>query len=568
MKFSVLWCFLILIISLNFPLKLFSSDEKVILSAIEEELKRNSEKLQVEDFPKPYFISYSLFEYYDYILQTKLGGIILENENKRRNFFVNVRVGDYLLDNTEDQDSFMGLFDFHPRYIPSTLAPITSEPITFKHILWLLTDYNYKKALLSFQKVKGENVIKIREKKEQSFTKEESITFFENIKKFNFDKERWKNIILKISKKFLDYPEIFDSFAEIKVNRVIKYIVNTEGTRVIEPLDYFSIKISAYTRAEDGMLLEDSLDYFARDSMKLPLEEKIEEDLNEMITFLLKIRESPKLDPITVPAILSSEASGVFFHETIGHRLEAQRMRDEEEGKTFKGHIGKKIVPEFLNIYDDPSVKIFEGTHLNGYYLIDEEGVKAKKASLIENGVLKGLLLSRKPVEGFTKSNGHGRSNGMAPPSARMANLFIKSLSPLSHEKLKEYLIKEVKKQNKPYGIIIKKIAGGSTDTSSLRYQAFKGVPKVIYKVDPDTGKEELVRGVEIVGTPLASLNKIIATSDKYGVFNGYCGAESGYIPVSTIAPEILINEIELQRSYEMKERGLILPPPEMKGKN
>ncbi|MBM4388170.1 MAG: hypothetical protein FJ088_10560 [Deltaproteobacteria bacterium] len=143
-----------------------------------------------------------------------------------------------------------------------------------------------------------------------------------------------------------------------------------------------------------------------------------------------------------------------------------------------------------------------------------------------------------------------------------MANLFVKSSNSVSHAKLKEMLIEEVKKQGKKFGLIIKKVSGGSTNTTVFDYQAFKGVPKVMYRVDPETGKEELVRGVEIVGTPLASIGKTIATSDHTGVFNGYCGAESGSIPVSAIAPAILFKEIELQKGMEMKERGFLIPPP------
>jgi len=260
---------------------------------------------------------------------------------------------------------------------------------------------------------------------------------------------------------------------------------------------------------------------------------------------------------------MSPEATGVFFHETIGHRLEGQRQEDQEEGRTFKGHLGRRILPEFVDVADDPTLTAWDGIPLNGHYRVDDEGVRASRASLVESGVLRGFLLSRRPVEGFEHSNGHGRSDGFQRPVGRMATLVVQGRTPVSPERLREMLLEEVRRQHKPYGLIIETIAGGSTNTSSYGYQAFKGVPRVAYRVDAETGAMELVRGVEIVGTPLSSINKIVATSDRYGVFNGYCGAESGPVPVSTVAPEMLFAEIELQRSQDTRERAPVLPAPD-----
>jgi hypothetical protein len=143
-----------------------------------------------------------------------------------------------------------------------------------------------------------------------------------------------------------------------------------------------------------------------------------------------------------------------------------------------------------------------------------------------------------------------------------MANLFIDGTRPMSHDKLFKRFLEEMRKQGKQWGLYVETIAGGNTNTSSYGYQAFKGMPRIAYKVDARTGARTLVRGVELVGTPLSAINRIIATSDRYGVFNGYCGAESGSVPVSTVAPEVLFSEMELQRTEDTNERPLILPPP------
>jgi predicted Zn-dependent protease len=199
---------------------------------------------------------------------------------------------------------------------------------------------------------------------------------------------------------------------------------------------------------------------------------------------------------------------------------------------------------------------------LNGTYRFDEQGVRAQRTVLVRDGKLESYLLSRRPVRPFERSNGHGRSQGSRTPMARMANLVVESTKRVSAAELKRLLMAEARRQGKPYGLVIRDITGGNTNTMSYGYQAFKGTPRLVYRVDARTGKEELVRGVELVGTPLTSVNKVMATGEKARVFNGYCGAESGYVPVSTVAPAALVGEIELQRVARANERAPLLPPP------
>src|SRR5438309_209921 len=278
---------------------------------------------------------------------------------------------------------------------------------------------------------------------------------------------------------------------------------------------------------------------------------------------LLALRQAPVLDPYTGPALLEPEAAGVLFHEAVGHRLEGERQNDDKDGHTFKGQIGKPILPFFLTILDDPTQRAAGPVSLNGYYRFDDQGVPGQRTALVEKGVLKTFLMSRAPVQGVSPhSNGYGRAAPGRDPVARMSNLIVESSRTMPWPKLKEALIAEVKRQEKPFGLVIRDVTGGNTDTSGYAYQAFKGQPRLVYKVDANTGAETLVRGVEIVGTPLLSINKIIATGEERRVFNGYCGAESGYVPVSTVAPTVLVSEIELQRTRKDTGRSPVLPSP------
>jgi predicted Zn-dependent protease len=235
---------------------------------------------------------------------------------------------------------------------------------------------------------------------------------------------------------------------------------------------------------------------------------------------------------------------------------------DDQEGQTFRGQAGQRILPPFLSILDDPTLRATAGVPLNSSYTFDDQGVPAERTVLVKDGKLQSYLLSRRPVRPFVHSNGRGRAQGNRPPMARMSNLIVESQHPLTAAALKAELMAEARRQGKPYGLIVKDIAGGNTNTTGFGYQAFKGPPRLVYRVDARTGAEELVRGVELVGTPLSSINRILATGDAPGVFNGYCGTESGYVPVSTVSPAVLVGELELQRVTRTRERSPILPSP------
>jgi predicted Zn-dependent protease len=355
---------------------------------------------------------------------------------------------------------------------------------------------------------------------------------------------------------------LFDSEVRVTTDKVTRLFVSTEGTRLITEEVIYGLHVGAVTRAPDGQLLDDSRDFYAPTEAGLPDDAKVRESAAKVIEELLALRAAPAIDPYTGPAILAPEAAGVLFHEAVGHRLEGERQEGDNEGKTYKGQVGKQVLPAFISIHDDPSLRMLNGEPLNGYYLFDEEGVKGQRVTLVEKGVLRNYLLGRVPVEGFLQSNGHGRSQGTLKPVARMANLLVDSTKAVSDAELKRMLINEAKRQGKPYGLIIRDITGGNTNTSSFGYQAFKGVPRMVYRVDVKTGQETLVRGVEIVGTPLSAVNRIMASGQKQGIFNGFCGAESGNVPVSTVAPAMLLQELELQRAVEGKDRPPILSSP------
>jgi TldD protein len=367
----------------------------------------------------------------------------------------------------------------------------------------------------------------------------------------------------KWSAEFNKHPKVLASAVSFRALHETRTFVNSEGTSIQQGADLFRIEIDAAALASDGMGLHDFAAVEAADPAHLPTDDVVRGRAADIASKLDALVDAPPAEPIVCPAILSGRAAAVFFHEIFGHRIEGHRQKDIAEGQTFTKMLGQKVLPDFISVEFDATRKQFNGADLMGYYEYDDEGVKARPVNLVEDGVLKTFLLSRSPVGEFAHSNGHGRRQPGYEVVSRQSNLIVESTKQVSEAELRAQLIAEIKRQSKPYGLYFEEVASGYTTTGRKGLQAFTVVPLVVYRVYADGRPDELIRGVDIVGTPLASFQRILATSDRAAVFNGYCGAESGNIPVSAISPAILVSEIETQKKQNSQQKLPILPRPE-----
>ena len=302
----------------------------------------------------------------------------------------------------------------------------------------------------------------------------------------------------------------------MEAERTATTYVTTEGTRLEHGRLFARLMITARGKASDGMDLSTMESFEADDPAKLPKDAQILAAVEKAGANSAGLLKAQPADPFVGPAILSGRAAGVFFHEIFGHRIEGHRQKDESEGQTFTKSVGKPVLPEFLSVIFDPTRTDFQGTALNGSYSYDDEGVKAQPVTVVENGILKTFLMSRSPIDGFPHSNGHGRRSPGNEIVSRQSNLFVESSKKVSDAELRKMLIEEVKRQNKPYGLYFDQVTSGYTTTARRGLQAFTVVPLMVYRVYPDGRPDELIRGVDIVGTPLASFAKILATSDAW----------------------------------------------------
>lgn len=536
---------------------LWGAGDGILLDTMNQELQRNYQALKQKGEPAPYFMAYEIYDIDSHEVGGTLGALNSTGNEHNRYLDVTVRVGDQKLDN------YRRVRGDRIQFTSGLPVTIDDTPEALRARMWLETDRVYHAAADRLVRIKTNQQVKAADRDQSNdFSPQEAWAHSENIYKTTWDQNRWSQAVREWSRDFREYPDLLSSNVTVSVQGDNRYIVNTEGTRVEQGRGFARIIISASGKAKDGMDVSDFETFEAFEPSGLPSPEKIHAAVKKVGSNVQKLIAAPTAEPFVGPAIFSGRASGVFFHEIFGHRIEGHRQKDEAEGQTFTKSVGEKILPDFLSVTFDPTMKKAAGVDLNGWYEYDDEGVPGKPVKAVENGVLRAFLMSRSPIDGFDRSNGHGRRQPGLEIVSRQSNLIVSSTRAVSDDKLRQMLIEEVKRQNKPYGLYFQDITGGFTTTQRAGLQAFSVMPVIVYRVFADGRPDELIRGADIVGTPLASFAKIIATSDKTEVFNGYCGAESGSVPVSAVSPAILISEIEIQKKDSGQDLLPLLPSP------
>jgi len=504
----------------------------------------------------PYFLSYTVRDTSFVSVRALYGALAESSAGRTRSADVQVRVGDPKLDNTHGTHRGSA--------VNSLQLPLGDDREALARSLWLATNTGYGAALDNYLRVQTEAEVRAKEE-------DTSPDFSQQAQQKHvgavapgivIDRAAWEQRVRELSRIFRDYPDVYENMVFLTVQNETDYYASSEGSQIVTPHLQARIVAVAVTRADDGMDLFREQTFEAETVDGLPTQDVLASAVRDLGKSLEALRKAPVTEPFDGPAILSGRAAAVFFHEVLGHRLEGQRQRGDEEGQTFTKDVGKPILPDFLSVVDDPTVDTFGSTWLSGSYQYDDEGQKAERVDLIRDGVLKTFLMSRLPIASFGGSNGHGRAESGHVPTGRQGNLIVTSTKSVSDSALRQQLVDEAKKQGKPYGLYFEDISAGFAVTQRSSPQAFQVIPLVVWRIYVDGRPDELVRGVSIVGTPLAAMKSIIATGDKSEVFNGECGAESGTIPVSAVAPAMLLSGIETQRQPQGTARPPILPIP------
>jgi TldD protein len=527
-------------------------------TAMKAELDRSVKILGAQD-PPAYYIGYTLTDSQRATVSGSNGALLQSDENRNRWLEVSVRTGSYDLDDTHKIDGKQA-----PNGGPGTSAPLDDAPQVLRRAMWLETDKQYRAAAEAFIKIKTGKEVQVQsiEAMTPDFSHEKPQQYIGPWVSFTLDRKPWEQKVRDYTAYFRQSPAVINSIITFTAQAENTMQLNSEGTQLQFGQIRYRLEIFIQGKAADGMDIDRYYNFDWVNPADAPDDKAVQAASAQLRKEMEGLVASPLNDPTVGPALLTGRAAAVFFHEVFGHRAEGHRQKDVNEGQTFAKKVNEQILPDFLSIVDDPTMKKLGKQDLLGYYQYDDEGVIGQRVTLVDHGVLKNFEMSRSPIANFPNSNGHGRRQIGATPVSRQGNLIVESNKAVTNAELRAKLIELIKQQNKPYGLLIDDIAGGFTFTGRGQPQAFQVEPLVVYKVFPDGRPDELVRGVDIVGTPLAALTKIVATGDTPEVFNGYCGAESGYVPVSAAAPAILTSELEVQKKQTSTDRPPILPPP------
>jgi TldD protein len=527
---------------------------------LQSELKRNFERLSSEAVP-PYFLSYTVHDLRNTTIQASFGALQRSDQNQSRFGTVEVRAGNYTLDSTHPLRSGSGAAGL--QQFGRVPLPQGDAELPIRASLWRATDRAFRQSTEALTRVHANIAASVKEENPApDFSREEPQRASSQPAAHNIDRVAWERRARRISALFAADPLVFRGDVSVSMESATRYYSNSEGSNLTTSNVVWRVSIQGATKAEDGMELPLYATHFARTADALPSEAELLREARDMVAQLARLRSAPLVDPATVPAILSGRAAGVFFHEIFGHRVEGHRQRNANDGQTFAKRVNEPVLPEFISVVFDPTRERMGDVQLNGHYEYDDEGVRARPVTVVDKGVLKTFLLGRTPLPAFAQSNGHGRAQPGMKPVSRQSSLLVQSSRSVTPDQLMNLLREEVKKQGKPFGLYFENIEGGFTMTGRTTPNAFNVLPNVVYRIYADGRPRELVRGVDLIGTPLAAFSKIIAADNRVEVFNGTCGAESGAVPVSAVSPALLVSEVEVQKKSQSQESSPILPAP------
>ncbi len=562
MKSLRFFCF---ILSFLFIFSLAQAQEDIVMKAMSDELARSMAKLQLENLEKPYFISYRVQENRYIRVAASFGSLLQSSESRSRFLIVEVRVGSSSLDNT----GFLSYPSF-PGVMRTVMLALDDNYNELRRQIWLATDAVYKRALDDLAKKRSVLQNKTLTEEIPDFSKEEPVTITEVVPTLEVNIDGTKNLVKELSTLFKEFPDVFTSMVQFSINNTHIRYINSEGSSFVRSLPLITFTASAATQASDGMPLENFIAFYGRSMDEFPRKEVLAARLREMGTQFEKLRNAPLLDQYNGPVLFEGQAAAELFSQVFAPRLvatrrpvtdspQAERIAAMQENP-FLDKIGARVMPEFMNIIDNPTLSEYEGNQLIAGYKVDDEAVPARQTTLVENGILKTLLTSRNPVRGILKSSGNYRVSGVLP-----SNLIVSAQNGFASSELKDELLKLAKQRGKEYGIVVRRIANPvlriSRDMTSAALAVQPGqearVESVIlaFKVFPD-GHEELIRNVELTEMSISLFKEIVAASKDPTIYNAPFRTQVA----SFVVPSLLFEDISLK-----KPSGEIPKPPLIK---
>lgn len=549
-----------------------AAQDDPILQAMRDEVARSRE-IKLETLDTPYFIEAQVEDLETFSATASLGALIRSGKSRARLPRVQIRVGDPSFDNTN-------YFQFGG---DSDRLPVENAYPVMRRYLWLALDQSYKSALAAIARKRAalKNVTSAEQLAD--FAKAEPLRLIEDLKPMAFAENAWVERAKAMSVVLAKYSELRMSAVEMEAIRNTHYLVNSEGTEIRIPENLLFLRARGFSQAPDGMILRDAVVFHAHDPKDLAAETEISRELARFGENLTALAKAPRGEAYTGPVMFEGNAAGQLFAQVLGKSFVLVRRPVMDPGRQtqfptgeLEGRVGSRILPEWMDVIDDPTQTEWRGRSLFGSYKVDSEGIRPLPLTLVEKGVLKGYLLTRQPQRGYSGSNGRARLPGaFGHDQASFGNLFIKARE--TSPDLKKKLVETIVARGKPYGLLIRKLDFPSSGSiEELRRTLSPGqsgrpmpLPILVYKVLPD-GSEELVRGLRFRSLNARSLKDIMAASDETSVFEfldsaaplALMGSGGIIAEASVIAPSVLIDDLELDRIEQELPKLPVVPPP------
>lgn len=555
--------FTILFFYFHITIEAKNGDE--FMNILQESMNEEFIKFSKNELPL-YYMNYRVYDMSGTEISSSMGTIVKSNKWRKRDFTITTRVGSYEFDN------YHVTKETPPNPSSKIMLPLENsgkavvksevERLVKNAYMASVMDYNRKRTIVSMSADSDSS---------HDFTKETPNQYYEapfTDKEISINIKDWEERLNRLSSIYKSYPDVFDGRAHLEIRPVRKYFLSSEKTSIVENELFITIHISATTKDKEGNYVLLSKIWRPANLNELPSEEEIKAEILKLIEKQTQLKNAPYAEPYSGPVLFSNQAAGVFFHEIFGHRVEAHRFKSDTDGQTFKSKLGEMVLPSDFSIYMDPTIKEYKGHNLFGSYEYDDEGVKGQRVTLIKDGKLNDFLYCRTPIDNKSKSNGHGRADIGNNAVARQSNLIVESSNLLSAKGIRDAFIEELKAQGKEFGYYIDEVSGGLTMTGRMLPNSFNVFPIITYKVYVDGRPDEMVRGVNIIGTPLSVFSNVIkAGEDSPEPFKGMCGAESGWLRVSAVSPMLLIKQVETQKAMTGNMKPFIIkrPVPENK---
>ena len=539
------------------------AQDDMVVKAMRDELDRSMKQLQLENLEKPYFISYRVVDSDSTGVSASFGALNNSSQSRSRTFTVEVRVGDYKLDNTNFVSRNFNMSSMVQVFNGTALLPLEDDYTELRRQMWLATDATYKKAVEDLSRKRAALQNKVDSNDIPDFTRETSAQNTVDAPPVHADRAQWETMARNLSGLFRQMPAVNTSSVSFSaVNSYIRYL-NSEGTSYTRREPRVAFSANAATQASNGTPLEDSVWFYARSLAEIPSADELTSRVRSLGQNLKDLRAASAIENYNGPVLVEGDAAPQLFRQVFAARLLGTRRALMDSGlgslqtgqaeNPFIDKIGARVLPEFLSITDNPTLAEYNKIPLAGWCTVDEDGIPTRETRLVDKGILKTLLLTRDPVRGIVHSTGSRHAGQVAP-----SNIFVTAENGLSQVELRTKFLDLVKQRNKEFGIVVRRMRAGQH-------------PVLAYKVFPD-GREELIRGMQFSDLNTDSFKEIVAASKDLNLFSFEFRSQSPfgmfslgdelYAPVTLAVPSLLFEDVTVTKTRGEMSKPPVIPNP------